>query len=307
MNKELEPYYRILRIKSTASAAEVQQAYEYLAEAWNVDRFPDNPGWRKRAEAKLEEIGDAYKKILDALNRDPGEQPGDTPLEAYEPPRPSSEEKQKRFAFSRRVKAALITVAVLILFGIFVWPTAYDHDSMKSGNRSYSIRINRITGETSYLDSGQWHPMPIPQTRKIPAGKPLTEKAGPPVPGKAPLSPSVETAAAPKAEKTEPAKPVVPPGETKKASPPASAKTVEKPYAVQITALRDGGKARTISNQLRKDGLDAHVAKADVKSQGVLYRILVGHFATREEALRYMRDKKIKDDYPGSFIQKIAP
>jgi hypothetical protein len=306
MNKDLESCYKILRVKSTASEEEVRLAYEYLADAWNVDRFPDNPGWRNRAEAKQEEISDAYAKILEALKRGPGEQVEDIPPEAFEPPGPSSEEKRKRFAFSRRFKVALLAATAVILFGIFIWPTAYDHDSMKSGNRTYSIRINRITGETSYLDGGQWHPMPIPQTRKIPAGKPTAEKAGPPAPGKAPLTSSLETAAAPTAVRTEPVKPAVQVSETKKVSSPAPARTVEKPYAVQITALRDGEKARTISNQLRKDGLDARVAKADIKSQGVLYRILVGHFATREEALRYLRDKKIKDDYPGSFIQKTT-
>ncbi len=310
MTKELQRHYKTLKIKPTASAEEVRQAYEYLSNAWDVDRFADNPDWRKRAEAKLAEINTAYEKIVDFMNHAPRDLPGEMPPDAFEPPI-SSPEHKKKFVFTKKLKLILLTATSAILFGIFIWPTAYDHDSMKSGDRIYSIRTNRITGQVSYLDGGQWNTMPIPQVGKISDVKAMPKKAGTAAPEKAPAAPvpplAKKTATAQKMEKTEPAKPAAPPAEARKALPPAQAETEKKPYAVQITAIRDGEKARTFVNQLKKGGLEAHMAKADVKGQGVMYRILVGHFTTREKALKHLTDKKIKEQYPGSFVQKTTP
>ncbi len=285
MTKELQRHYKTLKIKPTASAEEVRQAYEYLSNAWDVDRFADNPDWRKRAEAKLAEINTAYEKIVDFMNHAPRDLPGEMPPDAFEPPI-SSPEHKKKFVFTKKLKLILLTATSAILFGIFIWPTAYDHDSMKSGDRIYSIRTNRITGQVSYLDGGQWNTMPIPQVGKISDVKAMPKKAGTAAPEKAPAAP---------------------PAEARKALPPAQAETEKKPYAVQITAIRDGEKARAFVNQLKKGGLEAHMAKADVKGQGVMYRILVGHFTTREKAIKHLTDKKIKEQYPGSFVQKTTP
>jgi cell division septation protein DedD len=297
MTKEIQYHYKTLKIKTTASAEEVRQAYEYLSNAWDVDRFADNPDWRKRAEVKLAEISTAYEKIVDFMNNDLRDLPGEMPLDASEPRIPLSENKI-RVVFTKKIKAILLAAIVAIPFGIFIWPTAYDHDSMKSGDRIYSIRTNRITGQVSYLDGGQWNTMPIPQARKIPDVKAMTKKAGTAAPEKAPVAP----ASPPAAETT-----AAPPAEARKALPPAQAETEKKPYAVQITAIRDGEKARTIVDQLKRGGVDAHMAKVTVKDQGVMYRIFVGHFATREKALKHLTDKKIKDQYPGSFVQKTTP
>jgi len=310
MTKEIQRHYKTLKIKPTASAEEVRQAYEYLSSAWDVDRFADNPDWRKRAEAKLAEISTAYEKIVDFMNNDLRDLPGEMPLDASEPRIPLSENKI-RVLFTKKIKAILLAAAAAVLFGIFIWPTAYDHDSMKSGDRIYSIRTNRITGQVSYLDGGQWNTMPIPQARKIADVKAMPKKAGTAAPEKAPVTPAsppaAETTAAQKMEKAEPARPAAPPAEARKVLPPAQAETEKKPYAVQITAIRDGEKARTIVDQLKRGGFDAHMAKVTVKDQGVMYRIFVGHFATREKALRHLTDKKIKDQYPGSFVQKTTP
>jgi cell division septation protein DedD len=304
MTKEIQRHYKTLKIKPDATVEEVRQAYEYLSSAWDVDRFTDNPDWRKRAEAKLAEISTAYEKIVDFMNNDIRDLPVEMPLDAPEPRIPLSENKI-RVVFTKKIKAILLATAAAVLFGIFIWPTAYDHDSMKSGDRVYSIRTNRITGQASYLDGGQWKPMPFPQVRKVPDVKAMPKKAETAAPEKVPVA--AETTAAQKKEKTEPAKPAAPPVETKKALPPAQAETEKKPYAVQIAAIRDGEKARTIVNQLKRGGFDAHMAKVTVKDQGIIYRIFLGRFAAREKALKHLTDKKIKDQYPGSFVQKITP
>lgn len=308
MTRELQRHYKTLNIKPNASVEEVRQAYEYLSNAWNVDRFSDNPGWKKRAEAKIAEINNAYERILDAMKMDRGDLTEDMPSDTSEPKIPLSEHV-KRFVFTKKFNVILLAATAVVLFGIFIWPTAYDHDSMKSGDRIYSIRTNRITGQAFYLDDGQWNPIPIPQVRKIPGVKAIPKKDGTAAPEKmtsvpAP-APDAKTTAAQKTEPTKPAKPAALPAETKKVLPPAKADTEKKPYAIQITAIRDREKARTIVKNLKRSGFDALMTKTDVQGKGVLYRILVGHFATREEALRHLTDKKVRDQYPGSFVQKI--
>jgi len=42
----------------------------------------------------------------------------------------------------------------------------------------------------------------------------------------------------------------------------------------------------------------------NLKGKGTLYRILVGHFTSRGDALKYMKKNNIGGTYPGSFIYK---
>jgi hypothetical protein len=57
-------YYRVLGLKSGATKAEIKQAYRDLVKVWHPDRFSaDNERLRRRAEAKLREINEAYAYI----------------------------------------------------------------------------------------------------------------------------------------------------------------------------------------------------------------------------------------------------
>jgi hypothetical protein len=44
----------------------------------------------------------------------------------------------------------VISIAV-VLFVLFVWPTPYRYDKLKSGTTEHMYRTNRITGTTTYL------------------------------------------------------------------------------------------------------------------------------------------------------------
>lgn len=277
MTKELQRHYKTLNVKPTDSAEEIRRAYEYLANAWDVDRFADNPDWRKRAEAKLAEINNAYEAILDAASRGAEDRINDGAPDDPEPPASPSEERR---GFAPTKKTALYILAAtaaasLVTIGVLVWPTAYDRDGVTSGDRKQTVRTTHPAAERS---------------EKTPAPPPVSKKK-----------------IAEKALQSEPEKPAAPPGEWRKAEPSTGAMTEKRPYTVQITALRDTERAKALMHQLKKSGWEAHIAKAEVKGRGVLHRILVGHFATREEALRYMTDKKIRDAYPDSFIQKMIP
>ena len=77
-----------------------------------------------------------------------------------------------------------------------------------------------------------------------------------------------------------------------------------KPFAIQIKAVRGIDMAREYTQLLKEEGIDAYWSEMNVKGTGTLYRVLVGHFASREEALKYMKGKRIDNNYPGSYILK---
>lgn len=79
---------------------------------------------------------------------------------------------------------------------------------------------------------------------------------------------------------------------------------VFKPFAIQIKAVRGIEMAKEYTKVLKEEGMDAYWSEMNVKGGGILYRILVGHFASHEEALSYMKNKRIESSYPGSYIQK---
>ncbi len=77
-----------------------------------------------------------------------------------------------------------------------------------------------------------------------------------------------------------------------------------KPFAIQIKAVRGIEMATEFTKVLKDEGVDAYWSEMNAKDGGTLYRILVGRFASREEAMTYMKKKRIDINYPGSYIQK---
>jgi tetratricopeptide (TPR) repeat protein len=57
-------YYEILEVDPQASPEAVRQAYEDLLQAWDPEAFSKNPHLKRKAEKKLEEIHEAYRKIV---------------------------------------------------------------------------------------------------------------------------------------------------------------------------------------------------------------------------------------------------
>jgi flagellar motility protein MotE (MotC chaperone) len=76
------------------------------------------------------------------------------------------------------------------------------------------------------------------------------------------------------------------------------------PFAIQIKALRDLEMAKGYTKMLKDEGIDAYWSEMYLKGKGTLYRILMGHFASRDDALKYMKKNNIDGNYPGSFIYK---
>jgi SPOR domain len=80
-----------------------------------------------------------------------------------------------------------------------------------------------------------------------------------------------------------------------------------KKYSIQIRAYPETEKsaATEFVLDLRKIYPDVHTESANIRGR-VWYRILIGHFANIEEASTYMKEKKVFEVYPRSFIQIIS-
>ncbi|OPX41384.1 MAG: hypothetical protein B1H13_02390 [Desulfobacteraceae bacterium 4484_190.3] len=78
--------------------------------------------------------------------------------------------------------------------------------------------------------------------------------------------------------------------------------TKAKTYTIQVIARRDLESVKRVVKDLKEKGMDAHWARADIEGRGVWYRVFIGHFADREDAVRYMTEKGIEKSYPGSWV-----
>ena len=87
------------------------------------------------------------------------------------------------------------------------------------------------------------------------------------------------------------------------AAPPRVTKSGK--YAIQVIAYPESQKedAMAFAEDLRKTQPNVYVERVEIRKRGVWYRILMGHFASIEDASNYMKEKKILKTHPGSFVQ----
>jgi hypothetical protein len=74
---------------------------------------------------------------------------------------PVRDSGQQRLLSDQRAKIAFtIAASLILLFGIFVWPTQYRYDRWKSKDNDLPVRIHRITGRSEFLMLGSgWVPL----------------------------------------------------------------------------------------------------------------------------------------------------
>ncbi len=275
----------------------------------------------------------------------PPEEPGDEPPD--EPPAPPPEKRS--LPVSRTTVILLLFLISLGLYAYFVYPTMYENRTMRSEDKTYPVKINRLTKSMQYYEMGKWYNGPIPKTstyrarltipskaRVAPAEeKPLKAAEEAPVkaiekaPAEEPAKAAEETPV--KTPETAPLPSVEPSPEKKiekaiekaekKAEEPEevaivkvelpSREEIVKPareyvYAIQISSMRFKEFAEESLENLERKGLDAHMRVIETKKHGLWYTIYIGHFADREEAVTYMKEKKITDSYSGSCVRKMS-
>lgn len=127
-------------------------------------------------EPPLESLAAAGVEDTDTTGEKAGKESGG-------PPAPPQEKRG-----SRRMGFLFVLFLVVVAgYAYFVWPTMYRQGQMISGDRTYSMRIHRITQVEEYYEGGKWHrglgpqviahspqvgkmlPKPADTTRKNPA------------------------------------------------------------------------------------------------------------------------------------------
>jgi len=298
----LQSYYESLHVPPDSSLETIKETYERLVDFWDPGQFADNPSLREKAEWKLTEITHAYEKILAFRKTESGPPSAEPPLQISEEPdlSPPDERAGHHFPWGRTLLGGA-SLAVVVL-AVSYWPTLYYHDKILSGNKTYQVRTNRITGGSTYFDGEKWNNSPVPAAKPsaplpLPALAPPAES--PALSAKQPI-PAPETEPRP-AEGPKVASEKEAPSE-KQASQPAQAKG----YAIQVSAMRDLNMAQEfVEAQKKGQQPEVYLAIIRAKDGGVWYRVYIGRFADKVEAARYMKEKKIKKFFPECFIQKL--
>jgi len=298
----LQSYYESLQVSPDAPPETIKEAYERLVAFWEPGQFADNPPIREEAERKLAEITHAYEKILASRQRGTSPPSAEPTEETSEKPDRITPDKETGPQFPWGQIFLGGSALVVLLLAAFFWPTLYHYATIPSGDRVYQVRTNRITGTMTYFDGEKWKNPPIPGVKPSAPPAPLPALAPPANP---PERSAKQPIAAPP---TKPA-PIEEPAVAREKELPSEKPPVQpaetKGYAIQVSALRDLNMAEEFVETQKKNGQPLYLAKIKIKDRGVWYRIYLGHFASRAEAARYMKEKKIKEIFPECFIQRL--
>ncbi|MDP2839862.1 MAG: SPOR domain-containing protein [Syntrophales bacterium] len=302
-------YYKILQINPNVSLSDIHLAFGKMTSAWDPERYPHVPSWKKTSTEKLKEIKNAYEKLLllhaSRETADP-EDLTDLPLSTAllsVPVTPDQEETASVQAnvnvlpgspFKHRpwllAPGALIAIILLL---VFLWPTLYHYEAIRLGGKDYRLRINRLTTHSQYFDGRQWlePPLRVETPHNVPP-----EIALPPLPAQ-PTGAEI---------RNEP-KPSSPPLTKQEITPPdrISVKTKTRgQYSIQVSAYQERNKAEALVKEIQAKKFAGRVEEVSIKGKGQWYRVLLGQFENRAVALQYLKDHQIGETYPGSFIQK---
>jgi hypothetical protein len=176
------------------------------------------------------------------------------------------------------------SLGLLSLVAIFFWPTIYYYESLNLKEKVYPIRINKLTGETSYFNGTAWLSPPVLEAIK----KPVSGNQNIP----APIIPS-ETIKI----KTQTAE---------SSAAPASINTRDKgKYVIQIKAFPENRKkdADAFMEDAKKRVSEVQMKTVLIAGHGVWHRIWVGNYASATDASQSMKNLKLSDSYPDCFIR----
>ncbi len=339
-SKDLPPGFASAPIPPSAAPSTIPQSNKKYQKVSSGNRYQQPLGQDKLAE-RLNEIANTYEDILTlrpnaSRHQSPavsGEALSELQRDGIGDDRTST---AARYSVFRRYSWPIGSAAtmVVIIFMFLVWPTLYHYDSLKVGNKLYSLRINRLTSHLAYFDGKVWLNSPIPEDTEsqqvgnslpfpthsvitppaiavlpLPAVDPAEGNAGPPSPHRSETLLKQKTIMSPADSYPDTGNMPSPPGYIKAPPNPPNATKItsdtERRYSIQIKAFRDWQDARAFADDLQKNEPGIHIETALLEGSGVWHRILLGNFKTENEALNYFTIKKIKDLYPGSFIKKL--
>jgi len=79
-----------------------------------------------------------------------------------------------------------------------------------------------------------------------------------------------------------------------------------KYYAIQVGVFRNWKNVFELMEVSKKNGLDAYWISIKNKKMEILYKVFIGHFMNKDEAAEFVKEKKILNSYPDSFISEIS-
>jgi cell division septation protein DedD len=77
-------------------------------------------------------------------------------------------------------------------------------------------------------------------------------------------------------------------------------------YTIQVGAFHEWENVRDLMEVFEREGLEAYWISRESRNRGILYRVFVGRFMDRNEAVEFVKGRRILNDYPGSFIRVIS-
>ena len=320
----------------TFAEGEFQQPHEKTREVKTGDESTGHSE-EQGPEEQLEEVisEESFDQMFpeESSGKSLSEEPGGKPPEGL----PTPPEKRVSMRVSRLAVFLGIVLVAGALSALFVYPTMYEHRSMKYGDKTYPVKINRITRSVQYYDGNEWRSKPLTRissykgsisaetspaiVEKTPAKTKVVAPSNAPVkiPQVAPAVTSEETHVSggkPLAKK-EPEKTAKVTEDTiteqklvsrdkkrTKVDKESGVSTQEKPYTIQISSMRSLILAEMLLKDLKKKGIDAFMHKFETRNQGIWHVLFIGHFTDGGTAATYMKEEKIKDTYPGSFVRK---
>jgi hypothetical protein len=177
--------YALLQVNPDASMAEIAAAYEMMKDTWREDRFAHVEAWQGKAREKLAAIKEAYETILanrpfesandmdDTGRRETGFSATldeeETPEDDGPDDEPTPGRRSEGPVGTLHLAVAAVLATALVFIALFVWPTPYRYDIFRSSHTTYPLKINRLTGSTTYFDGRSWRPAPIVEDQAIQA------------------------------------------------------------------------------------------------------------------------------------------
>ena len=285
--ENLQSYYESLQVSPGDSLQTINRAYEGLVDLWDPSHFKDNPSQQAKAVKKLSEITHAYGKILAYRQIENRLLSGVSPIQISAGPDLLSgdEETPHPFTWWKIILGGgAFAVAILAVF-------FYHSDRIPSGGMTYQAGTNRI-------DEERWNKPPIWKAKPSDAPPDPAPPAPPPeLLTKHPIPTSIT--------KSGPAENAVG-GKREDASESLPSQPTEaNGYAIQVSAMRNLNLARAFVEAKKRSGQQVYLLRVNEKNGGVWYTVYIGRFADKAQAARYMEEKKIKNIFPESFIQKL--
>ena len=241
----------------------------------------------KSEEKPFDELDTMYQRVAEIEREEAAET--SIPGEKKPEQKKQLEKKKKRSPRPIIIVALICFIIVTIVWTVTVLKPSFIPQGFKKGDRPQSIvkPPPAPPKPSSELPSAQMEQKPTPTTPPPPPSESL------PVQKKQEAMKSTQ-------KEQDKVKPIT--KEMIKADEPLPQ---AKYYAIQIGAFRDFENAHDLFEVLKKEGLDAYWTTSKSMKKGPLYKVFVGRFVNKNEATGFLKDKKILNNHPGSFIGTV--